>query len=331
MDTVSFIIAVSAALLSTYTFFAIRLGRMPKLRVFRFAPDGLVVDDDFDTLHVYTDADFIVTNLSDRPNTVIRLEASANLGDGWIDGVLHGTQLSERTETRTDYSTTSGKHSSYNEIVRQWVDANVCPIMLSPQASGIPNQGISLRLDFQSAVPITDLTGIRLRVEMHDQYGRSHTSEVGSRELPELEVRRFPKFYEDESEIGRLKDHIPTDDMDAVVRVVYRRVEPNLEGSTLSVRRYYPVRGGQRAPNVSHMGRDGYAYNQYALRGFRRALGEETDDPRQLGEADAFRVSFSCNEGLPETLHVLLPDSWAQERLDVPIPEEFARLCVAET
>ena len=65
---IAIVIAVVSFVLSTYTFLAIRVGRLPKLRVFRFAPDGLVVDNDFDTLHVYTDADFIVTNLtSDLP------------------------------------------------------------------------------------------------------------------------------------------------------------------------------------------------------------------------------------------------------------------------
>lgn len=331
MDIVTFVIAVSGALLSTYTFFAIRMSRLPKLQVFRFAPDGLVVDDDFDILHVYTDADFIVTNLSDKPNTVIRLDVSANLGNGWLDGGVHGKRLSERTETRTDFDGASGKHSRYNEVVREWVDANVCPIMLSPQASGIPNQGISLRLDFQSTVPITNLTGLRLRVEMHDQYGKSHASDVGSRELPQLKVRRFPKFHDDEREVGRLKDHIPEEDMDAVLRVVYRRVEPNLTGSTLSVRRYYPLRGGQRVSNVAHMGRDGYAYDQYSPRDFQRALREDADRPGELGSPDGFKVSFSSKDGLPETLHILLPDRWTQERLDVPIPEEFVQLCVDDT
>ena len=82
MQIVTFIIAVSGALLSLYQFFATKLARLPRLQVFRFAPEGLVIDDDFNTLHVYTDADFIVTNLSDKPNTVVRLDASANLGNG---------------------------------------------------------------------------------------------------------------------------------------------------------------------------------------------------------------------------------------------------------
>ncbi len=195
MQIVTFIIAVSGALLSLYQFFATKLARLPRLQVFRFAPDGLVVDDDFNTLHVHTDADFIVTNLSDKPNTVVRLDASVNLGNGWLDGDVHGTRLDERMETSTDYGGSSGEPRHHNEIVHEWVDASVCPIMLSPQASGIPNQGISLRLDFQNRGPIPDPTELRLRLELHDQYGKNHAFEVGSRELPHLEVRRLPSSW----------------------------------------------------------------------------------------------------------------------------------------
>lgn len=330
MQIVTFIIAVSGALLSLYQFFANKLARRPRLQVFRFAPERVVVDDDFNTLHIYTDADFIVTNLSDKPNTVVRLDTSANLGNGWLDGRLHGKRLDERMETRTDYGGSSGEPRHHNEIVHEWVDANVCPIMLSPQASGIPNQGISLRLDFQNTDPIADLSDFRLRLELHDQYGKNHVFDVGSRELPHLKVRRFPKFFDDERDIGSLKDQIPEEDMDALVRVVHRRYEADLLQSTLSVRRYYPLRGGKRVANVAFLGRDGYAYDTYKPRNFQKALEEEADGPRKLGEVDGFDISFSTKDGLPEVLHIRLPKSWTQERLEVPIPGDFARLCVAE-
>ena len=330
MQIVTFVIAVSGALLSLYQFFAGKLARLPRLQVFRFAPDGLVIDDDFNTFHIYTDADFIVTNLSDKPNTVVRLDASANLGNGWLDGDVHGKRLDERTVTRTDFAGASGETRHHNEIVHEWVDANVCPIMLSPQASGIPNQGISLRLDFQNTGPITDLTDFRLRLELHDQYGKKHVFDVGSRELPLLEVRRFPKLFDEEQDLGSLKDHIPEEDLDARVRVVHRRYEADPSQSVLSVRRYYSLKGRRRLANVAHMGRDGYAYNTYKPRDFRKALEEEAGGPRALGKVDGFNISFSSKDGLPEVLHIRLPNSWTKEPLEVPIPGDFARLCVRE-
>jgi hypothetical protein len=280
--------------------------------------------------HTAKPADFIVTNLSDKPNTVIRLDALANLGNGWLGGHVHGQQLVERTQTRTDYGGSSGEPRHHNEIVHEWVDTDVCPIMLSPQASGIPNQGISLRLDFQNTGPIPNPKALRLRLELHDQYGKTHTSDVGSRELPHLKVRRFPKFFDDEHQVGRLKDHIPEENMDAVVRVVYRRHEPNLSQSTLSVRRYYPVRGGGRAANVAHMGRDGYAYDSYRPRDFQKALRQDAEGRHELRGTDGFSISFSAKGGLPEVLQILLPSSWEQERLEVPIPEDFARQCIVD-
>ncbi len=330
MQNVTFVIAVIGFVLSIYTFIATRVGRRPKLEIFRFAPERLVVDDDFNTLHVYTDADFIVTNLSDKPNTVIRLDVSANLGDGWLDGGVHGKRLSERMRTRTDYGGAGGTPSHHNEILHEWVGADVCPIMLSPQASGIPNQGVSLRLDFQGTGPITDVSGLRLRLECHDQYGKKHTFEMGSRELRHLKPSRYPKFFEDEEEIGRLKDHIPEDDMDAVVRVVHRRYGQNLSQSTLSVRRYYPLKEGRQLANVAHMGRNGYAYEQYRPRDFQKGLRNGSEGAGELGEPDGFKISFRAKDGLPEVLHVRLPSSWSQEQMDVPIPEDFARLCVVE-
>ncbi len=330
MPSITLVIAVVSFVISIYAFIATRVGRRAKLEIFRFAPEGLVVDDDFDTLHVYTDADFIVTNLSDKPNTVIRLEASANLGNGWIDGVVHGKRLAERMRTRTDHGGADGQPSHHNEIVHEWVGADVCPIMLSPQASGIPNQGVSLRWDFQSTVPVEAFPSIRLRLALHDQYGEKHEFDVGKRELPDIEVKRYPKFFDDESEIGRLKDRIPGEDMAALVRVVHRRYGENPSQSTLSVRRYYPLKGGRQAAGVAHMGRDGYAYDSYRPRDFKKRLDGGTDGPWELGTTDGFVISFSARDGLPDVLHVKLPDSWSQDKMDVPIPEDFARLCAAE-
>lgn len=330
MPSITLVIAVVSFVLSIYTFIATRMGRRAKLEVWRFAPEKLVVDDDFDTLHVYTDADFIVTNLSDKPNTVVRMGVSADFGDGWITGEMHGKRLAERMRTRTDHGGADGTPRHHNEIVHEWVGAGVCPIMRSPQSSGIPNQGVSLRLDFQGSGPVTAPSEVRLRIELHDQYGREHRFEVGSRELPSLEVRRYPEFLHDERELGRLKDHVADQDMAAVVRVVHRRYEANPSQSTLAVRRYYPLKGGRRLANVAHLGRDGYAYDTYRPRDFRRADRGEAQGPLTLGETDGFRISFTAKDDLPEVLHVELPESWSQERLDVPIPEDFARLCVGD-
>ncbi len=330
MQNVTFVIAVVGFVLSIYTFIVTRLGRRPRLEIFRFAPEGLVVDDDFDTLHVYTDADFIVTNLSDKPNTVIRLEAAANIGDGWLDGTVYGKRLSERMRTRTDYGGAGGEPSHHNEIVHEWVGADVCPIMLSPQASGIPNQGVSLRMDFQSMGPINDLESIRLRLTLHDQYGKNHRFDLDARAFSSLKARRFPKFFDDEHEIGRLKDRILDEDMEAVVRVVHRRYEENLSQSTLSVRRYYPLKGGRRVANVAHRGRDGYAYDTYRPRDFQKGLAQKTDAPFELGSPDGFRISFTAKDGLPQVLHLGLPIGWSKKEMDVPIPEDFSRLCAVE-
>ena len=372
MEIATFVIAVSGALLSTYTFIAIRLRQRAKMRIFRFTPDRLTVDDDFNTLHVHTDADFIVTNLSDKPNTVIRMDVSANFGTGWVEGKIVGKRLNERMETRTNYGGSTGEPQRHNEVVREWVNADVCPIMLSPQASGIPNQGITLRLDFQNTRAITNLAALRVRLELYDQYGKRHRLDVGSREFEDCTVRQVPKFYDDEQEIGRLKDHIPAENMEAVVRVVYRRYEPAPAQSTLSLRRYYKLMGDRKFTNVAHFGRDGFAHDDYRPRDFQKRLREDgaadredgaadresgatvredgatvcedgADDResgaedgldaavrRELGDPDGFHVSFKSRDGLPEILHIRLPDNWNQDRLEVAIPPDFARLCVLQ-
>lgn len=330
MQYVTFVIAVTGFILSVYTFITTRLARRPRLAIFRYAPERLVVDDDFNTLHVYTDANFIVTNLSDKPNTVIRLEVSGNFGSGWRAGVVYGTRLAESTRTRTDYGGADGAPRHHNEIVRQWVGADVCPIMLSPQASGIPNQGISLRLDFQNSGPINDPSSVQIRLTLHDQYGARHSFDVGSDELAQLGVTRYPKFFDDEIEIGRLKGRIPSEDMDAVVRVVLRSYQQDLSQSALSVRRYYPLLGGRQPENVSQAGRDGYTYNNYRPRDFQRRLKDEGDGVRVLDEVDGFTISFGVKNGQPQVLTITLPETWMEEQLEIPIPEEFAGLCIVE-
>ena len=329
MEIAGFVIAVAAFIFTLYQYVANKLRRRPRLQVFRFAPESLMIDEDFDRFHVFTDANFIVTNLSDKPNTVIRLDASANLGNGWLSGEAHAKRIDERMRSMTDRPA-GGEAKHYNEIVREWVDTSVCPIMLSPQASGIPNDGISMRLDFKNDGPIKDLAGLRLRLELHDQYGVKHSFDVGSRELPRLEPRRHPKFFDDEREIGRLKDKIPGDYLEGVVRVVHRRFEQDLAQSTLSVRRYYPLSGHTPVPHVAHMGRDGYAYNSFRPRDFQRELRESTGGAWDLGDQDGFRFSFDCTDGIPTVLTVRLPEHWTQEKLEVPIPGEFARYCAVE-
>jgi hypothetical protein len=330
MQYVTLVIAVIGFVLSIYTFITTRLARRPKLAIFRFAPERIVVDDDFDTLHVYTDADFIITNLSDKPNTVIRLDIAVEIGNGWLDGTVHGTRLAERTQTRTDYSGGDGTPRHHNEIVREWVGAEVCPIMLSPQASGIPNQDISLRLDFQNSGPITDAAILKLRLTLHDQYGDKHSFNVGESELPQLKADHYPKFHADEIELGKLKNHISDEDMAALVRVVLRDYEQDSSQSSLSVRRYYPQQGKRRLKNVAHMGRDGYAYNSFRPRDFQRRLRDQSEGTLELDQVDGFTIAFSVKNGLPDVLTIQLPETWDGEQLEIPIPEEFAKLCAAE-
>ena len=171
---------------------------------------------------------------------------------------------------------------------------------------------------------------MRLRLELHDQYGVKHCFGVGSREMPRLERQRYPKVFDDEREIGRLKDKIPGDCLEGVVRVVHRQFEQDLAQSTLSVRRYYPLIGNTPLPNVAHIGRDGYAYNSFRPRDFQRELRKSTGGPWDLGYEDGFRFSFGCTDGIPTVLTVRLPESWTQEKLEVPIPEEFAEYCAVE-
>lgn len=331
MQYITFVIAVIGFVVSIYTFISTRLARRPKLAIFRFVPERIVIDDDFNTLHVYTDADFIVTNLSDRPNTVIQLNVEANIGAGWFDGIVYGTQLTERTQTRTDYGSGDSAPRHHNEIVREWVSAEVCPIMLSPQASGIPNQGISLRLDFQHSNPITDTSNLKLRLSLLDQYGEKHEFEVGGNDLSSLTANRYPKFYNDEKELGKLKDQIPVENMEALVRVVQRSYEQDLSQSTLAVRRYYPQQGKRRLKNVANMGRDGYAYNSYRPRDFQRRLRDKTQGMQELDKVDGFTISFSVKDDLPDVLSIQFPDSWQSEQLEITIPEDFARLCAVDS
>ncbi|NKB35307.1 MAG: hypothetical protein GKR91_19590 [Pseudomonadales bacterium] len=327
MDLITLVIAVIGFVLSIYTFVTNKIGRLPKLEIFRFEPERIVIDEDFDTLHVYTDADFIITNLSDKPNTVIQLDAALNLGNAWIEGVVRGTRLSESTRTRTEYGGADGTPRHHNEIVKEWVGAEVCPIMLSPQASGIPNQGISLRLDFQSPGPIGDLSKIQLQLTLHDQYGAKHSFDVGADSLSRLKADRFPKFSDNEEEIGRLKDTIPEEEMNALVRVVLRRHAADLSQSMLEVRRYYPTKGERRLKNVAHISRDGYAYNGFRPRDFIRRL-EEDKPMHELDQADGFTISFNLKNDLPDVLSIQLPESWTGDLLEVPIPKDFAAVCV---
>lgn len=308
MDIVTFVIAITGFVLSIYTFIVNKIGRLPRLEVFRFDPERIVVDADFHTLHIYTDADFIITNLSDKPNTVIRLDAALNLGETWIEGIIRGTRLVESTRTRTDYGGADSTPHHHNEIVREWVGAEVCPIMLSPQASGIPNQGISLRLDFQSSVAITDLSKMQLQLTLHDQYGAKHLFSLDASSLSQLKPDYYPKFHDNEEEIGKLKSSIPEEKMQALVRVVLRRHDTDLTQSMLEVRRYYPTMGERRLKNVAHISRDGYAYNGFRPRDFIRKL-EEDSTVHELSQADGFRFSFSEKNGVPDVLHVYLPES----------------------
>ncbi|MDD9896108.1 MAG: hypothetical protein OXU24_10030 [Gammaproteobacteria bacterium] len=329
MELVTFFIAVTGFVLSIYTFITNKLGKRPKLEIFRFEPERIVVDDDFDTLHIYTDADFIVTNLSDKPNTVIEFEAEINLGKEWIKGIARGTRLVESTRTRTDYGGADNIPQHHNEIVKEWVRADVCPIMLSPQASGIPNQGISLRLDFQNSGPIVDLSNLQLRLTLHDQYESRHDFTLGQSNFSKLTADRYPKFHENEEDLGGLKDNIPGENMAALVRVVYRKYESDLSQSILAVRRHYPSIGERRLKNVAHISRDGYAYNGFRSRDFMRKLEDAGDSVYELNTADGFTFSFSAKNGLPDQLIVKLPDSWAGKELKVAIPEDFAALCKA--
>ena len=326
MEYVTFVIAITGFIISIYTFVTTKLGRIPRLEVFRFTPDRLVVDDDFDILHVFTDANFIVTNLSDKPNTVIRMDASVNFGNKWIEGIVTGKRLSESMRTRTDYNSADHTPHHHNEIVKEWVSADVCPIMLSPQASGIPNMGVSLRFDFQNDGAVTDLSKLKLRLTLHDQYGAKHTFDVDTKELTKLGVTRYPRFFEDEVELGKLKDSIPGENTESLLRVVFRKYAQDMSQSTISIRRYYPMLGERKLGNVSHFGRDGYAYNSYRPRDFKKHLQNGEEGLRVLGEIDGFTFSFEVEGDSPKNLIVQLPDSWVGDSLEVPIPEDFAEL-----
>ena len=64
----------------------------------------------------------------------------------------------------------------------------------------------------------------------------------------------------------------------------------------LSVRRYYPLTGGRPLKNVGHLGRDGFAYDTYRPRDFKKALATGGVSPLHLGESDGCRVSFTSGE-----------------------------------
>ena len=326
MEYVSLTIGVAAFLFTLYQYIRNRMIRLPNLQVHRFGPERIHIDADFDLLYVSSDADFIVTNLSDKPNTVVGLKVLADLGLGWLEGTLHATRLDERMRSRTDRPS-GGQAEHYNEVFREWVTAEVCPIMLSPQSSAIPNVGIKISVAFQNNEPIRDTTGLRLELRLEDQYGKTHSFVIATPEMAMITPGRFPKKFDNEVELGRLKDRIPADKIEAVVRVMRRHFGEGPDRSELSIRRYYPWTPGKTTPNVSYISPEGYACNNFDPKRFVRAMRDGGEPPFTLREEDGFRFEFTTREGIPETLRVVLPRSWTQEKLEISIPADFAEAC----
>lgn len=207
MDSLlAIVISIGSFVFTLYQWFITTRLKRPNLKLLFFNINKLSVYEDYKLTKFSLDTkDFMISNLSDLANSLIKIRIFCKLDKEWIEGNIQYEREFERMETRQKYISKPGEQGAWdtrNEVVRGKELVQPFPFVIQPHIS-TSFASYDIYGSFPVVIKEEDLDNLKIKVEIVDQYGKKHGFSMKRKHFPELAIANYPQ-WDDGKVIGKL-------------------------------------------------------------------------------------------------------------------------------
>lgn len=194
-DYLAIFIAMGSFFFTMYQYWLTMYFRRPHLRLVRFNPDNILLNNDYKDFIIYPRMNFVLVNMSDIANSLLDMKVYCYIGGKWHEGTVQGSQ-------------------------------ELLPIFVAGHASEIATKGRGLAFSFPVFPTREEVKNAKILVELYDQYDRVYKIRLDSKWIEKASFTIIPWTDKNEKYLAEVRYQAPDSKEPDVYHLIYNFQNP---------------------------------------------------------------------------------------------------------